>query len=200
MRNRGIEKMIRTLSVILTASLMLGAIPAAGGEVQKTPYIAQTVCDGLREITPGDGHELPETVMQTEEPAEIPQELTYSEEDLEYLAIAIYCEGGGNETCDECRYRIGDVILNRVSDNRYPDTIEAVLTQKSQYGRFYWTGIIWPSRAQYEPEAVQRAYDTALDLLTDERHSGLYGEGYIYQAEFKQGKDIIECCGNYFGR
>lgn len=123
-------------------------------------------------------------------------------DDLEYLAIAIYSEGGGDAVCDTCRYRIGDVILNRVNDPRFPDTILGVLTQEGQYGRFYWTGVVWPERASSpgEAEAVQRAYDTARALLTDEQHSELYGQGYIWQAEMLQGTDNVICCGNYFGR
>lgn len=122
-------------------------------------------------------------------------------EDLEYLAIAIYQESGGEECCDECRRRVADVILNRVASDAYPDTIEGVLTEYRQYGRFYWTGLVWPDRAALEEEkaAVERAYQIAKEALSG-KHSSLYGEGYIYQAEFAQGTDIIEHCGMYYGR
>ena len=117
------------------------------------------------------------------------------------LACVIYQEAGGNACSDLCRKYVGDVVLNRVNDGRFPDTIEGVLTQKRQYGRFYWTGIVWPERAKNpgEAKAVQRAYDTARDLLSG-NHSELYGAGYVFQAEFKQGKDIIYLDGTYFGR
>lgn len=122
-------------------------------------------------------------------------------EDVELLAIAIYCEAGADYISDTTRYMVGDVILNRVADSRFPDTIAAVLTQKAQYGRFYWTGIVWPERAKNasEAHAVDRARQTARDLLMG-NHSELYGEGYIYQAEFIQGKDTIKSDGIYFGR
>lgn len=123
-------------------------------------------------------------------------------QNIEYLACAIYQEGGGDAVCDECRYRIGDVILTRVKDSRFPNTIQEVLTQKSQYGRLYWTGIIWPERASNpnEQAAVQRAYETAYNLLKNIRHSDIYEKGYVYQAEFKQGNDIVKHCGIYFGK
>ncbi len=121
------------------------------------------------------------------------------ETEVEMLACAIYCEAGGDACSDQCRYYVGDVILNRVNDSRFPDTIEGVLTQKSQYGRFYWTGIVWPERANYPKEAVARAYDTARALLSGE-HSELYGAGYIWQAEFTQGTDVIYLDGTYFGK
>lgn len=138
-----------------------------------------------------------------EAPVEIdePAETELYEAEVEMLACAIYREAGGNMCSDKCRYMVGDVILNRVADDRFPDTIELVLTQKVQYGRFYWTGIVWPERASYPEEAaaVQRAYDTALALLSGE-HSEIYGAGYVWQAEFEQGEDIIQIDGLYFGR
>lgn len=156
---------------------------------------------------------IPETtepihIEATEEPSEAlsasVSEETISEVDpyeLEMLAIVIYQEAGGNKSCDDCRRRVADVVLNRVAHPKYPDTIEKVLTQKSQYGRFHWTGIKWPKRAQnkYEQDAVARAYRIAEEVLRGE-HSDLYGEGYVYQAEFKQGKSGFWHCGHYFGK
>lgn len=121
--------------------------------------------------------------------------------DRERLACVIYQEVGGNMHCDECRKRVGDVVLNRVNDPRFPNTIEGVLLQSGQYGKLSWTGIVWQSRAQYASEkaAVERAYRIADELLAG-NHSSLYGNGYVWQAGFVQGRDNIYCCGHYFGR
>lgn len=137
-----------------------------------------------------------ETPIVVEEP-----EPVIDEAELEMLACVIYQEAGGDKCCDDCRRRVADVVLNRVADERFPNTMEEVLTAKQQYGRFHWTGIVWPERASQpgEARAVERAYRIAEEVLTGE-HSALYGEGYIWQAEFKQGKDIVECCKIYFGR
>lgn len=123
-------------------------------------------------------------------------------QEVEYLAIVIFCEAGADAQSDETRYMVGDVVLNRVADSRYPDTIYKVLTQKAQYGRFYWTGIIWPERASYKgnAHAVERAREIAYNLLTDTRHSDLWGKGYIYQDCRIQGKDNIWSDGICFGR
>lgn len=123
-------------------------------------------------------------------------------EDLEYLAIVIFCEAGADAQCDETRYMVGDVVLNRVADSRYPDTIHDVLAQKAQYGRFYWTGVVWPERASYagNAHAVERAREIAYNLLTDQRHSELYGKGYIYQDNRVQGRDNVWSDGICFGR
>lgn len=120
---------------------------------------------------------------------------------VEMLACGIYQEAGGDACSDLCRFMVGDVVLNRVADSRFPDTIEEVLTQRGQYGTFSKTGVVWPARASNpgEAAAVERAYDTARRLLSGE-HSELYGAGYIWQAEFIQGKDVIEVDGTYFGR
>lgn len=120
---------------------------------------------------------------------------------VELLACVIYQEAGSDSICDDCRYRVADVVLNRVADPRYPDTIYGVLTQPSQYGNYSKTGVVWPKRANNsgEKHAVQRAYAIAMSVVAG-THSELYGEGYIYQAQFIQGKDNIYCCGHYFGR
>ena len=125
----------------------------------------------------------------------------FDPDDLELIAIVIYQEAGGNMHCDECRRRVADVVLNRVADDRFPDTIHGVLTEKNQYGRFYSTGVVWPSRASKpeEASAVARAWRIAEEVMMG-HHSDLYGKGYIWQATFKQGKDNIYCCEHYFGR
>lgn len=154
------------------------------------------------------------TTAPTTEPTEITTPTTYTEVTEppetepaidEYtkglLACVIYQEAGSDDICDECRYRVADVVLNRVEDPRFPNTVYDVLTAPRQYGEFYWTGVIWPERAgaSTEEHAVDRAYAVAEDVLSG-NHSDLYGQGYIWQAEFSQGYDVIYCCGNYFGK
>lgn len=158
------------------------------------------------ETEPAVDETVVETVDEAEPPAptaepEAPAETEPDEAEVEMLACAIYCEAGGDACSDQCRYMVGDVMLNRVDDPRFPDTLEEVLTQKGQYGRFHWTGIVWPERASNpgEAAAVARAYETARALLSGE-HSELYGAGYIWQAEFTQGTDVIYLDGTYFGR
>lgn len=129
----------------------------------------------------------------------------YTEQELEYLAIVIYREAGADYICDECRRRVGDIVLNRVESDLYPDTIYDVLMQKQQYGNLYWTGVVWPSRASADCErhAVERAYRIAEEVLTGQ-HSDVYGTGWFGQAErsvFEQnysGHGYVYCCGIYF--
>lgn len=137
--------------------------------------------------------------ISTEKVEEVEVVPEVNQRDLELLACVIYQEAGGNAHCDDCRRRVADVVLNRVNDPRFPNDIHSVLTAPRQYGRFSQTGVVWPERAQYEPEAVARAYRIAEEVLLGQ-HSELYGQGYIWQAEFKQGTEQLYHCGHYFGR
>lgn len=131
------------------------------------------------------------------EPEEEPE--LYTERELELLACVIYCEAGSDTITDETRRMVGEVVLNRVAHPDYPDNILDVLTQKSQYGRFHWTGVVWPARAgkAAEAHAVERAYDCARLVFEDER---LLPTDTIYQAAHIQGEIVARAPGFYFCR
>lgn len=134
----------------------------------------------------------------TEEPVELPE---YSEQELEMLAMVIYQEAGGNACSNECRQMVGEVVLNRVADPRFPDSIYEVISAPYQYGRLHWR-FDWPERAQNpgEEHAVLRAYHIAADLLTDSVER-LLPEDTVFQAEFEQGTETVAFVnGLYFCR
>lgn len=112
---------------------------------------------------------------------------SYTDEELYYMAAAIYNEAGGNACSDETRRLVGYVILNRVNDSRFPNTIKGVLEQRSQYGRFHWTGIKFADRASLpqEQSAVERAYKIARECLEAEIIP--IPSNVVFQAEFHQG-------------
>lgn len=127
-------------------------------------------------------------------------EPTYTDEELELLALVIYQEAGGDACSDDTRLKVGTVVMNRVADHRYPDTIREVVLQRAQYGRLYWTGPQWPARASKagEAHAVARAYDCAEKVL--EGYRALPAD-VLYQAEFEQGDGVAaEQDGFYFCR
>lgn len=109
---------------------------------------------------------------------------------LELLARAIYAEAGGDECSDETRIMVGNVILNRMKDPRYPDTMEAVLTQPRQYNIFDKTGVVWKDRASDpdEQDAVERAYRCAERVLLGEK---LLPDDVVFQSENIQGTEIV---------
>lgn len=125
------------------------------------------------------------------------EEPSYSEEELELLALIIYQEQGGNASCDGCRISVGNVVLNRVNDDRFPNTIREVVTQKGQY-HGQSNGPKWPKRASHtnEQEAVKRAYECAERVLNGE---SVVPENVVWQANFKQGKGTYRHhCKTYF--
>lgn len=137
--------------------------------------------------------EKPEVEQEPEaEQAPVVEAPAYSEEDLEALAIIIYQEAGADYIEDSTRQMVGEVVLNRVASEYFPDTIAEVATQDGQYGRLSWTGLVWPERASYDCEAhaVERAYECAKALLTGSVER-LLPEDAIWQAEFSQGAEIL---------
>lgn len=203
------------ISAILIIGLSIGLIINSSNNKANAQTLPTTTVESSTDITE-PSTTIEETVPATEEiiptePASEPSEAPAVEEnvapngmtDAELLACVIYQEAGSDKICDDCRRRVADVVLNRVASTAFPnqDTIYDVLMRQGQYGRFHWTGVKWPAHASYASElhAVERARRIAQEVL-DGNHSELYEEGYVWQAEFKQGKDIIYCCGIYFGR
>lgn len=127
--------------------------------------------------------ESPEPTQETE--------TTYTEDELFCMAAAIYNEAGGNTCSDETRMLVGYVILNRVKDPRFPDSIREVLEAKSQYGKFYWTGVKFADRSSKpeEQHAVERAYEIAKRVLTE---PSTIPETVVFQAEFEQGTGVYK--------
>ena len=131
-----------------------------------------------------------ETEVPTEVTTEPTEAHTYTEDELEMMALVIYLEAGGDGCSDDTRLMVGTVVMNRVEDSRFPNTIYDVLMQKQQYGRFYWTGLVWPARASNpgEAHAVERAYKCAEQILSGYRS---FESGVVWQAEFVQGSEIV---------
>ena len=137
---------------------------------------------------------------EAEAPTVVEAKTPYTAEELETLALVIYQEAGGDCCSDETRMMVGTVVMNRLADPRFPDTLYGVLTQKAQYGRLYWTGLVWPERASApeEAHAVTRAYACADRILRGER---ALPSDVIFQSEFIQGTEIAAYSdGMYFCR
>jgi hypothetical protein len=197
------------LAVVLWAGVLIGVLICStvtgDADVAETEEPVATIeasapADPVEEaIVP---EELPEAPAEPAAPVEPETPAPYSEQELEMLALVIYQEAGGDACSDECRQMVGEVVLNRVADCRYPDTIYEVLTQYGQYGRLHWTGLVWPARADLpgEAHAVERAWHIAADLLPG-RVERLLPEDVVFQAEFAQGTEIVaELDGLYFCR
>lgn len=180
-----------TLDVMLTArpSAPETTAPLVQGPQEREPIFSLESAVIFEDLAP------------EQETAVIAKDPEIDDAELEMLACVIYSEAGGNACSDLCRMMVADVVWNRMADPRFPDTMKEVLTQEGQYGEWYWTGIQWPERASYpnEAEAVARAYDIAKHSLLG-LHSDIFEQGYVWEAEFSQGYDVIALDGLYFGR
>lgn len=192
----GLLAAVITLAIIGCGISLFRVDEPVPSEPVETPVVIVEAAVPVAEPT-----EIPEETpvpVETEAQPELPE---YSEQELEMLAMVIYQEAGGNACSNECRQMVGEVVLNRVADPRFPDTIYEVLSQPYQYGRLAWR-FDWPERAQNpgEAHAVLRAYDIAAALLTDSVER-LLPEDTVFQAEFEQGTETVAFVnGLYFCR
>ena len=101
-------------------------------------------------------------------------EAAYTENDLYYLSHIIQAEAGYCST--EMMEGVGSVVLNRVADERFPDTVQGVIEQPGQYTPMS-NGMFWN-------EPTEEAIEVAEDLLTN---GSKFPADVIYQANFPQG-------------
>lgn len=183
------------VTIGLAASVLIAACAAArasfGEDDGKSIADLQSVSDEAPNVAPIPAEGLSIEVVE--------EQSQYTAEELEMLALVIYQEAGGDNCSDDTRLKVGTVVMNRVADDRYPDTIEEVLLQERQYGRLHWTGLVWPDRAELPQEAyaVARAYECAKRILAGERY---LPADVIFQSEHIQGEIVAEQDGFYFCR
>lgn len=170
-------------------------------ETTETEAYTPTEIDIYEESTTEYETESETDVAIEVEPTYDSVDISYSPFDVELLACVIYQEAGGDYVDDNFRRMVGDVVLNRVNDPRFANTIYGVLITPGQYGWDCYSGVTWPARAYtaYEQHAVARAYRIAEELLNG-YHSDIYGQGYVWQAEFVQGDYYFQYYNTYFGR
>ena len=201
------EERYTFLLILIAVFICFVCLVSASSYDSKIEEMTTAATEETMAVAPTNSTETNDTIEPTIkiiEETEPVEELTYSidtpQTDLELLACVIYREAGGDASCDNCRYYVGDVVLNRVESGYWGDTIYDVLTAPSQYGTFSVDGVNWGPNAGNECErhAVERAYKVAKDLL-DGNHSELYGKNYLCQAEFVQGNGGFWCCGMYYG-
>lgn len=112
----------------------------------------------------------------------------YTDEDVMILAQIINTESGAPYLSDELSFYVGSVVLNRVRDSRFPNTIKEVAYSPGQYSPV--------GSARWYTEPNERSYEIATELL--EQGSVLPPE-VVWQANFKQGKGVyIHQEGMYF--
>lgn len=107
--------------------------------------------------------------------------------DVIILAHVINGEAGSNWCKDEMLYGVGSVVLNRVKDKRFPNTIEEVVFQNGQYA-CTWDG-------NYDKEPCERAWRIAWDLY---ENGTTWPSNVIFQAQFTQGHGTYKQIQNMY--
>lgn len=98
--------------------------------------------------------------------------------DLWYLSRVIQTESGF--CTQEMQEAVGSVVLNRVNDDRFPDSIPEVIEQPGQYSTASYLASVEPT---------QEAINVAVDLL--ENGSKLPSD-IVWQANFVQGSYVYK--------
>lgn len=109
----------------------------------------------------------------------------YTEDDLYILEHVIAGE------CNDCgwymKISVGSVVLNRVADDRFPDTIAEVVFQEGQYA------CTWDGNYYKEPNANTK--EAALYLL---ENGSQLDPSVVWQAEFVQGNGVYDQIENMY--
>ena len=113
----------------------------------------------------------------------------YTDEDIRILTTAVFYAAG--HTTKQLREYVAQVVLNRVADSRFPDTVKGVITQPGQYATKYATQAATDSIKSAARQngtyyyamceaAVKKAMMGQVDMPSN----------VLYQANFAQGKGV----------
>lgn len=136
---------------ILILVLFLAVMFRASDNVQ---VVTETVERAQDTIIPEQYAILHSVEIVDEEQEEIRNEIFYGE--LEQLAILVYAEAGNQDELGK-RY-VADVVLNRMDDEDFPDTIEGVIHQDKQF-----SCILDGNYAKAEWNVTEDCFQIALD-------------------------------------
>ena len=113
----------------------------------------------------------------------------YSDEDIRILTTTVFHEAG--HTTEQLRQYVAQVVLNRVADSRFPDTVKGVITQPAQYSTKYAT--VEAANAIQATDSKNGTY--YYGICEDSVKAAMMGQvempsNVLYQANFSQGKGV----------
>ena len=189
---------------VLSACLQDSQTTGEELDTKEAPITSQIPDNAQEPLEPTPETVIIETAVEAEIEETIPVQLTpveplYTDDELYCMAVVIYNEAGGNASTDEARELVGYVVLNRVNDPRFPDTIRGVLEQPGQYAGLGTNGVYFAPRASNstEAQAIDRAYAIARKVL-ENRDNIPIPNNVVFQAEFVQGIGVYKQVGNTF--
>ena len=108
------------------------------------------------------------------------------EETDEYNLAHLIC--GEAEGCGkDMMLSVGSVVLNRVEDDRFPNSIAEVIFQPGQYS------CTWDGNFYREPSEL--CWEVARELLKD---GSAIDKSVVWQAEFPQGNGVYDIIGSMY--
>ena len=113
----------------------------------------------------------------------------YSDEDIRILTTTVFHEAG--HTTEQLRQYVAQVVLNRVEDSRFPDTVKGVITQPGQYSTKYAT--VEAANAIQATDSKNGTY--YYGICEDSVKAAMMGQvempsNVLYQANFSQGQGV----------
>jgi N-acetylmuramoyl-L-alanine amidase len=102
--------------------------------------------------------------------------MAYSDKDVAALARIVYWEARGE--CDEGQIAVANVVINRVKDRRWPDTIEKVIAQKAQFTPY-------GNDRYFKAKIPEHFYDIARSALEGAK---VIPDDYVYFSVGRQGR------------
>lgn len=124
----------------------------------------------------------------TPQATQIPSAKGVTNKKIYRLAQMMYAENGSAEN-DDCILLTGIVAVKRMKSDRYPNTLEGVISQERQYST-YQTGKI-------ECKPDERCLEIAEEILRFDLQK-YYPDSLVYQAEFPQGSKIYKQFGHEY--
>ncbi len=110
----------------------------------------------------------------------------YTSEDLDCLAEALYFEARG--TTYEGERAVGEVILNRAADPRFPSTVCGVVDQRYNGAcQFSYRCDSIPNDIFNEPASLASAQAIAFELLTNRGEDITNGALFFHSARMRPG-------------
>lgn len=114
-----------------------------------------TLMDYLEDASEPVISALPMLTLEAEIPMEEPEEqLPCTEEEVELLAKMLYGEARG--CCKAEQAACVWVVLNRVEDERWPDSISEVIRQPNQFTGYHDGNPVWPELLALAEDVVLR--------------------------------------------
>lgn len=112
----------------------------------------------------------------------------YTQAELDLLARLIHSEAGSSWLTDEHQLAVGSVVLNRVADSRFPNTISGVVYQRGQYACVP-NGMINRTPSERAIKNAKYLLENGVTIPTN----------VVWQSQIKQGNGVWKYIqGHYF--